>query len=287
MTLDVPPEDEATSTSTSTSPAAVSTSDAAELWAAVIELLEAPPDEREVAAATSPDGVPVDTVLDIMDLYFVIPEAVDLSSNARYDEQADGTIAIADCADTAGPTGLGPTTAGFTATAVPGDDGMAIVDLRPVLYCAPRGDGEAALEAYDRYAASRTDFLDDPRPDHPWLTENQTEAAMAASVAYYEEVVEPGGLDGLRFNFAPTERHVEIVGYEPGRLVVRECIHGDETYGIFGSDGDRVDDLIEPWQEEFVARLVKVGDEWLFDEGVSRTGGPCSLERSEFGYQLL
>ncbi len=262
--------------------------EATRLWEATLDLFETPASDRATAAAAAPDGVPTTEILDLAERYGALDDELIVTSQARYQQQPDGSVTIIDCANTNGPTFLGATTLGFTATATPTPEGgAAITTLEPVAYCVPADDGQAALDTYQQWVEDARAFWDDPRPDHPSLTENQTEAAMAKARQFYDDLVEYDILEGHTHNDNYQDRFVEIISYFPDRIVVRECTHGDETYGTFYINEERVDGMVPPWQIEFTFLIVKVGDQWLYDDTLSTIHEGCDLDRSFSGHQLL
>ena len=276
------------SSPTTTATEGVSVVEATRLWEATLDLFETPASDRATAAAAAPDGVPTTEILDLAERYFLLDDELIVTSQARYEQQPDGSVTIIDCANTNGPTFLGATTLGFTATATPTPEGgAAITTLEPVAYCVPADDGQAALDTYQQWADDADSFWDDPRPDHPSLTENQTEAAMAKARQFYDDLVEYDILEGNTFNGNHQDRIVEIISYLPDQILIRECIHGDETYGTFDINGERVDGMVPPWQVQYNTRMLKVGDQWLYDDTTGTAYGECDLDRSFSSHQLL
>ena len=265
----------------------VATGDAVPLWNAVLAVLEAGPgEERDQAAATAPAGVPVDAVLLVAAEH--LPEPVDLTSRAVFDELPDGSIRITDCADASGPTALGATTAGLSAAVTVGPGGEPVLsDLAVHPNCVRREDGQAALDRYQLFLDALIELRRDPRVDHPAATAHRTAAAGDRTREWLAGLERNGLLDDRRWNLVPVAEHVEIVGYRPGQITLRVCTHGDETYGTFDGTGRRVDDLVAPWQVESEMVMLEVAGEWLFEVVADRRVGECSLAPSDRSLQLL
>ncbi len=248
-----------------------------ELWEETLDFFGAIDDDRAARASALSGRIP-DEAPKLAEVYFVLDEAVELTSNAGYTERPGGQVEIVDCADSSGPSLLGPTTAGFTATAEVADSGDVILsELEVVSGCVQRDIGTAALDQYDRYLESTTEFWADPRVDHPAIGRHQTAAATEAFEIYLGQLEELDLLDDTVVNNEPVKRAIEIVGYVPGEVRLRDCQHGDETFGIFNADGQRTDLFEPPWRVELIIRMVEVDGEWLFDELINRNEGDCEL----------
>jgi hypothetical protein len=250
--------------------------DVIELWEQTLGIFEAAAEDRETVAAQLNDRIPVESLLEQLQVLPALPEEVDASSNARLTPHPDGTVTIADCTDTNTSTGLGRSTAGFTATAQLDDQGRTILtDIELVRNCIQADIAEAALDQYERFLDLRQEFWADPRIDHPSLALLRTEKAEAAIRAYLADLEERDRLDDTFLQLDSATNHLGIAGYDPGEVRIRNCQHGDETFGLFNAAGERIDQFEAPWQTQIVIKMLLVDGEWLFDELISRTDGPC------------
>lgn len=283
--------EETTTTSVETTPPIASEpneTEVARLWDQLLSVFESSAKAREQVAAGLPDQLPVEEALRLSELYFVTGEPLDLTSNAIYSPQANGSFEIVDCADSSGPSVLGPTTAGFTAMAELSQAGdMTITELKAVPRCVQRGPGQAAIDNYQLFLQAVDDLWSDPRIDHPSIDQYRTERAAEDMRAYLSELEERDLLHDTIVNREAVQRGFEIVGYQPDEITLRVCEHGDDTVGIFNAAGERTDLFGPPWRVELSVRMRKVGGEWLFDELINRVEGDCLMGTSQFGLQLL
>ena len=260
----------------------------AALWAEVLAVFEEPEASRVAAAEALEGRVPVDAVLEALSVNIALPEAHELTSNARFTATGGGEVEIADCTDSSLPTLLGRTTAGFVATAgVDANGGVVLTRFEPFPRCVQAEIADAVLAAHAGLRTSDLEFWDDPRIDHPNIEEFRTDAAIAERREVIESLAGQGQLEDLVPRFEDIDQHVEIVLYTPGDVRLRICEHGDENFGTFNSDGERVDDLEPPWQTERIAKMVEVDGQWLFDELISRNTDPCDPGTTAFGLRPL
>jgi hypothetical protein len=262
--------------------------DVAELWEQTLAIFAAGVDDRESAAANLDGRIPTEQLLERMELFRVLPEPIEVTSNARYTQRIDGTVDIADCTDTSTTTGLGRTTAGFTATAALSDEGQTVLtDFDVVRGCVQADIAEAALAQYARLIDATKEFWTDPRLDHPTIGQYQTPESEQAYRDFLDGLVENGRWGDWFLRLDNNEEFLEIVDYEPGRIRIRNCEHGDETTGLFDGSGTRLDELGPPWQSQVYVVMVQVDDVWLFDSVANRSDGPCFQEPSTGGLRPL
>lgn len=174
-------ETTATSAVTTSLPSGIDEAEVARLWRQLLTVFEASAEARDQVASDLPDQLPVDEALRLSAKYFVTGEPLDLTSNAVHSPKAGGSIEIADCTDSSGPSVLGPTTAGFIATAnlTPAGE-VEITELDAVVACVQRGPAQAALDSYSLYLQAGEELWSDPRVDHPALGQYRTERAAEA-----------------------------------------------------------------------------------------------------------
>lgn len=259
-----------------------------ELWQRTLEVFETIGDERDSRLAGLADRVPEEETRQLATLYFITDQEIDLTSNAVFSDGPSDTLIITDCMDSSGTSVLGPTTAGFRAVSQRSEDGVVeLSEIEAVPRCVQREAGQAALDNYEQFILATADLWTDPRLDHPSIGRFATDKAADASRAYLNQLADLGRLDDTVVNTESVSREIEIVGYRPGEITLRDCRHGDETFGTFDGDGERIDDLASPWRDELVVRMQNIDGEWLFDEVINRTAGDCQMGTSSAGLQLL
>jgi len=292
-TDDLPPviaseDTEATQPTTTPTTLELDQAAVADLWEQALTVFEAEEADRAARAAGLEGLLPVDRAVELAEVYFVSGEPVDLTSNAVYAERSGDQISITDCTDSSGPTLLGATTAGFEAVAELSADGAVVItELDVAGNCVQQAVGQEALDQYQLYLDAVTAFWSDPSVDNPAIDRYRTAPAATEFRDYVTQLESLDLLQDTVVNSDAVRRSVEIVGYQPGQITLRDCQHGDETVGTFNRDGERVDEFGPPWRAELIVRMVDVDGEWLFDELVSRVEGDCQMGTSAQGLQLL
>jgi hypothetical protein len=259
-----------------------------ELWAQTLDVFEATPDNRAVEAAELEGRIPTEDVLGFAERQFILPDPIVLTSNAEYTRQTDGTVDITDCADSSAPSVLGPTTAGFIATATLNDEGEAVLsEFSTFGSCFQEEIGNAALDAYRQFLQWQRDFWANPQLDDPTIGQFSSQKAEDAFQSYLSSLEEAGRWGDRFLQLDSMTAHLEIVGYVPGEIRIRNCQQGDENYGLFDGSGNRVDQLEFPWHAQIVIRMIEVDGEWVFDELISRQDGACDPGQSVTGLRPL
>lgn len=262
--------------------------EAAALWEQVLDVFRASEAERADRIQALGARVAPEVLMPVLDASLLAGQAIQLTSNARFEPQGDGSVAIVDCADAVGVSRLGAATAGFVATVAPGPDGtLTITALEPRPNCVQRVPAEAALASYEQFVQNYVEYWKDPSLDSPLLGRYSTAAATARIRDAYTELDQVGLLFPGRQVSDLEERYVEVIRYQQGQIVLRDCRHTAESYGVFNPDGTRADDFGFPWHVQINARMVEQGGQWLFDEVVSTSDGLCELDGSPFGLQPL
>ncbi len=260
-----------------------------DLWAQTLDIFEVFDEDARAAEAAEVAGrIPTEEVLGFAERQFILPDPVVLTSNATYTRQADGSVAIVDCADSSAPSVLGPTTAGFVATAALNDaDEAVLTEFETFGNCIQAEIGAAALAAYEQFLGWQRTFWADPQLDDATIGQFTTQNAEDAFTSYLSNLEESGQWGDLFLQLDSVTSNLEIVGYVPGEVRIRNCQQGDETYGLFDGSGNRVDQLEFPWQAQIVIRMVELDGEWRFDELISRRDGACDPGQTDSGLRLL
>jgi hypothetical protein len=232
-----------------------------QLWASALTAFQASRADRPTTIGALGDKLPADTA---SRLEARLPnDAGELTSNATYEPAGPDRVSIADCALSSEPSLLGPTTAGFKATATRADTASPweLVELDDVVNCVPKQQADRAMAAYQVFLSSYERLwanLDSQDPALALVTD-KTRATLTDSFATFRQ-------RGWRVKTTIAKQTAEVVAIEgEGAIVINECTNYAPGSGTYDANGAPVEGFVDPSFGLLSVRMAPDGPQWKFD----------------------